>query len=195
MGNRKGVVTQIVVSHLFKQDRQITNDGVLEIHRQRIGFVMHRDHQRLPMRGARGRQSTIEVFISRQNLKIMKLQIPDQLSMPIANGIARRPIIPAHQRTIFKRQGRERKRRRIILNVKRMTEIFQLGSTGKTFKRRSAIPLDQIAANHLNDIAKRIVMQVEKLFLRVVFYVCHGNPPVSASRLLRWGARCGVWLR
>ena len=147
------------------------------------------------MRGARSRQSTIEVFISRQNLKIMKLQIPDQLSMPIANGIRRRSIIPAHQRTIFKRQGRERKRRRIILNVKCVTEIFQLGSTGKTFKRRSAIPLDQIAANHLNDIAKRIVMQVEKLFLRVVFYVCHGNPPVSASRLLRWGARCGVWLR
>ena len=44
MGNRKGVVTQIMVSHLLKQDRQIANDGVLEIHRQRIGFVMHRDH-------------------------------------------------------------------------------------------------------------------------------------------------------
>ncbi|AGP71819.1 Hypothetical protein LOCK900_2026 [Lacticaseibacillus rhamnosus LOCK900] len=38
-------------------------------------------------------------------------------------------------------------------------------------------------------------MQVKKLFLQVVFYVCHGNPPVSASRLLRRGARYGVRLR
>ena len=107
MSNRQCRVCQITILNLFEQDRQIADNRVFEPDSKRLGFIVHRYDQRLPVRCSRCRQGTVKAFIASKDLIVVKLEITNQLTVTVTHGVSWRTVIAAHQCAIFQRQGRQ----------------------------------------------------------------------------------------